>query len=48
MDGEEVRMVIMYVVAYFNKHSILTSGKGTVVGENMTVSQVHIIFAQGK
>ena len=48
VEGGEASMVIMSVAACFKKSSILTSGKGTVVGKNVTVSNVLIILVRGK
>ena len=41
-------MVMIYVAACFKKSAILTCGKGILVGENITVSQLRVILVFGK
>jgi hypothetical protein len=48
VEGGEASIVIISVAACFKKSSSLTSGKGTVVGKNVTVSHILIVLVRGK
>ena len=48
VEGGQASIVMISVAACLKKSSSLTSGKGTVVGKNVTVSHILTVLVRGK